>query len=368
MVEEQPFACTAWTFTSARLSIDGKAFKDGYIPHLYSPPVNVEGQALHAASVEELESLSMKDRILILSGKLADTAYFPSSFPYFTMEDQARVIRALKAGQPAALIAIAPEFTRYGIDRCLPPEPRFEDPDLGIPGLTLGAEFAPRLLAPEPPRLALGIESRLRPGQAANIVARTRESKLHRLLFCAHYDTKPFTDGAYDNASGLAVLLELSHRLPSLRPELGFEFVAFAAEESVPMGDIEYLRRLGLRIVPYGSQAPELSSSPLGNIDLACNIDGVGQILGSPTFCVFNDADDRLKAAFERARGPDWSLVDPWPESNHTTFASHLLPTAAIGWQGGVTIHHSRADKPEWIDPEALEDIVGFCEKLVRTL
>ena len=51
------------------------------------------------------------------------------------------------------------------------------------------------------------------------------------LLVGAHYDTVESTPGADDNASAVAVLLELSRRLAGLAPAVTLRFVAFVNEE-----------------------------------------------------------------------------------------------------------------------------------------
>ncbi len=51
-------------------------------------------------------------------------------------------------------------------------------------------------------------------------------------LIGAHYDTVPGTPGADDNASGVAVLLELARRLGARPPALPLRLVAFTLEES----------------------------------------------------------------------------------------------------------------------------------------
>jgi Zn-dependent M28 family amino/carboxypeptidase len=47
----------------------------------------------------------------------------------------------------------------------------------------------------------------------------------------AHYDTVPTTPGADDNASAVAVMLELARRLPDAQPNVPVLFVAFTLEE-----------------------------------------------------------------------------------------------------------------------------------------
>ena len=64
----------------------------------------------------------------------------------------------------------------------------------------------------------------------------------------AHYDTEPQTPGANDNASGIAVLLELARRLRTRPMARSVRLVAFANEEAPwgmteNMGSVAYARR-----------------------------------------------------------------------------------------------------------------------------
>jgi len=81
--------------------------------------------------------------------------------------------------------------------------------------------------------------------EGMNIMARFQPQKQTRLLFCAHWDTRPWADmdadpknhnkpilGANDGASGVAVLLELARLLQQQKPELGIDLVLFDGEDA----------------------------------------------------------------------------------------------------------------------------------------
>jgi Zn-dependent M28 family amino/carboxypeptidase len=79
----------------------------------------------------------------------------------------------------------------------------------------------------------------------SNIEARTGASNRPYLVVGAHYDTVPTTPGANDNASGVAVLLELAEMLSQSGHSV--RFVAFANEEppwfqTDLMGSLVYAR------------------------------------------------------------------------------------------------------------------------------
>ncbi len=81
-------------------------------------------------------------------------------------------------------------------------------------------------------------------------------------LIGAHYDTVPGTPGADDNASGVAVLLELARRLAEQAASIPLRFVAFTLEEP-PAFNTRYQ---GSRV--YVSKSVEVGERVLGAVIL----------------------------------------------------------------------------------------------------
>jgi len=80
--------------------------------------------------------------------------------------------------------------------------------------------------------------------EMTNIIARWHPERPDRILVAAHYDTRPFPDrdsqnpkgvfvGANDGGSGVAGLMELSHHMNRLPPNVGVDLVLFDGEELV---------------------------------------------------------------------------------------------------------------------------------------
>jgi hypothetical protein len=78
----------------------------------------------------------------------------------------------------------------------------------------------------------------------ANILVRWHPRSTARILLCAHYDTLPYplrdkenTQGVFlganDNASGVAVLMELARHIPALRTRYGIDFLLLDGEEFI---------------------------------------------------------------------------------------------------------------------------------------
>ncbi len=83
-----------------------------------------------------------------------------------------------------------------------------------------------------------------RPVSMANVIVRWHPNKADRILLCAHYDTLPFPlldetnprgrfVGANDNASGVAVLMELAHEMAEMELNYGVDYALFDGEEYI---------------------------------------------------------------------------------------------------------------------------------------
>ena len=104
-----------------------------------------------------------------------------------------------------------------------------------------------------------------------------------RLIVGAHYDVAGELPGADDNASGVAVLIELAHRLGAERWGAPVELVAFSLEEppffrtesmgsavharSLTAEGVDVLGMINLEMVGYFSDAPDSQSYPVAGME-----------------------------------------------------------------------------------------------------
>lgn len=89
-------------------------------------------------------------------------------------------------------------------------------------------------------------------GTSRNVVAWWPESRRYGVVVGAHMDTVPASPGANDNASGVAVVLELARLVAGKEPARSVRFVAFGSEEYGSNGEHHvgsqvYVNRLGER-------------------------------------------------------------------------------------------------------------------------
>jgi Iap family predicted aminopeptidase len=87
-------------------------------------------------------------------------------------------------------------------------------------------------------RFKLFIDADTFPHQSHNVVAIRPGTGAKRAVFGSHLDAAPLTQGASDNASGVACMLEMARLLKDKLPEWTFEFAAFDAEEYCIDGDL----------------------------------------------------------------------------------------------------------------------------------
>jgi hypothetical protein len=246
-------------------------------------------------------------------------------------------------------------------------------------------------------RAELLLKGRVRTMRSTNLVAATENRTADReIILSAHIDSAG-TPGAQDNASGVAVLLELARTLPKLHLPFRLRFVFFGAEEVGLLGSQAYVDR---------------HREDLRRCELMFNMDSVG---GKDIFIDMRDgvrnvpsvkgvsllpenlakANDDFKGRWvfigSTMMAPDSSNVPPWlqnaildsvrelgypinqsrgADSDHRTFTNAGIVATDIA-SGGLKIH-SPEDLPDQIIPMSLEKaariVTGAVTRSVATL
>jgi aminopeptidase YwaD len=338
-VEEQQFDCPDWRHKETALILEGNALTA--LANAYSPACDVEGPIMSFCTIPELEAAELDSRVAVLYGELTKSPISPKSW-FLKSERDDRLIHVLESSKPLAVLTVqAGPFALESV---------FEDWEYTIPSATVPPEVGLALRNNETKNVHLSIDAELHPSHTANIVARSAGAQ-NKVVVCAHYDTKFGTPGAIDNGSGVAILLALAQLLdPEVYP-FQLEFVAFANEEYMPIGDDEYLRRRENR---------------LDDVILAINIDLVGQALSSNSIAAF-EISKGFKSEVEDlvTRYPGLVWVPPWPESNHSTFAMRGVPSIAFSADGGVRLQHGPDDVIKWLDLSKLKEVVEIISELL---
>ena len=171
--------------------------------------------------------------------------------------------------------------------------------------------------------------------KSTNIMAVKKGLSPQEIIVGAHYDSARRGEGADDNASGVAVLLELAMRLQAVETPYTVRFIAFGAEENGMEGSYYY--------------AVHLSPDELKNIAGMINLDSV--IAGDYLYIYSNvEVDPTLQAKLVDEDTPgidyigmtleelDMGGEDPCECSDYQPFSELDIPFVyieATNWEMG---------------------------------
>jgi hypothetical protein len=207
-----------------------------------------------------------------------------------------------------------------------------------------------------------------------------REPDSGAIVVGAHYDAVPGSPGANDNASGVAVLLELARTLPDVHPRRTHYFVAFSTEEP-PFFDTDRMgsHRFARRLADQGV-----------DVVLALSLDLVGyyseesgsQEMPSPLFRLFYPRQGNFVAVIGDARSgpaigrvkrglraaghlPVHSFRAPLLSglvhlSDHRSFRKHGMPAVLVTDTAFLRYdaYHRPDDTPDRLDYERMAALV----------
>lgn len=183
-----------------------------------------------------------------------------------------------------------------------------------IPVVALGGEEGAALLgrlAAAPLTTTLRVDASLVESSSQNVVARLPGGGEETLVVGAHYDSVAAGPGANDNASGVAVALELAEAAPSLGLPYSLEMVLFGAEEIGLVGSRHYVAQL--------APAAREQIVAMLNFDMV----GVGERLTA-------GGDDGLVEAALEAAAAQGVAVEPMAgdsgRSDHAAFSAAGVP------------------------------------------
>lgn len=344
-VEQQRFECVDWQLDGVELWLG-----DGPLPvraNPYSPPGDATASLVIAGSLNELERAELTGKIALLHGELTPSYLFPKNYPFFNVEEHQRIIQLLETGAPRAVIMVS----HHSGD----PSPLIEDGDFTIPSVTVSADVGAVLMdAGEP--VTVRVQSTSRPGYGANVIGRRAQQAREKVVLTAHFDTKPGTPGALDNAAGVAAILALAGKLAAADFSTNLEVVAFNGEDHYAApGEIAYINGCG---------------GEFGRIALLINIDGVGLKDEQSTVAFFNTDPEWTATVRTRInQNPHISETDPWPEGDHTIFAMRGIPCLALTSSGIHAIIekiiHTPQDTLDIVEPEPIAATVEFLYHLL---
>ena len=180
----------------------------------------------------------------------------------------------------------------------------------------------------------------VRRGTSANVIAEPQDfdARKPHVVIAAHLDTVPEAPGAEDNASGIAVMLQLARMVAQQPPDLPVQFIAFGAEEPRGTGDALH---------HFGSQqyVAELSRAERRAIRAMVALDRVGVPASYVPVCSANPGGTELRDAVRTAarRANITTRACNNTTSDHWSYAKAGVPAIRLGsipYAG----YHSRGD------------------------
>jgi aminopeptidase S len=193
----------------------------------------------------------------------------------------------------------------------------------------------------------------VRRGTSLNVIAEPKsfDAKQPHVVIGAHLDTVPVAPGAEDNASGVAVMLQLAAMVSQQPAALPVQFIAFGAEE--PRGSGDALHHFGSR-----QQVADLSRSERRAIQAMVSLDRVGVRAGYVPICTATNRGTRLRDAIGAAarRAEITTRACTNYTSDHWSYAKAGVPAVRLGsipYAG----YHSAADVPRVVDRRQLDRV-----------
>lgn len=353
--ERQEFACIEWVGRGATLEAGGATFAVQPSPET----LGWAGRAPLAVctTVEQVEAANLADKIVLLRGEIAREQIMPKNFPFWNPDEHQRIVAALEANPPLALVTATgrnPELAG-----ALYPFPLFEDGDFDIPSAYMTEEEGERLAAYAGQVAALEIRAERIPASGWNVVARKQPQAVRRVVFFAHIDAKPGTPGAVDNAAGVVTLLLLADLLADYAGSLGLELVALNGEDHYSAaGEIEWLRR---------------SAGTFDSILLGVNVDDAGYYRGETAYSLYGCPPEMAQTIAGVLAGHAGIIPgEPWYQSDHGLFIAQGVPALALASteiaEVMSEVAHTPKDTPDVVDVAKLAVIARALRDLVTAL
>jgi len=216
----------------------------------------------------------------------------------------------------------------------------------------------------------LGIEKRIK-------------KRLPPIVIGAHYDTVPGSPGADDNASGVAVLLELARDIASAPLKYPVQLVAFDMEEYGYLGSSHHAAKykqqqksirlmISLEMLGYCNHNPNSQSYPAGLKDFYPNSGNFIALIGTlrtvPDLINLSGQIRKSGQPCEWLSVPNRGLIVPdTRRSDHVPFWDNGYPAIMVTDTANMRNphYHQASDRIETLD---LDFLAGVCRGLVEAI
>ena len=347
----EPFEVDAYEIKNAQLHFKNPSIKIPFVGVGMSGSTSKEGvlkDLVYVSSYEDAIVKDIKDKIVLFPNKMVDN----------------KTYKVFAKKKPAALILCTGDV--YLDSRQVDLDPyKFRQRHYNlakIPSVCIRMKDAEKLLENLPEKAFINLQQKEFKVNSHNVVCEIKGSKYKDeiITFTAHYDTVPYSKGAYDNASGSAGIMELLAFFKKHKPLRTLKFIWCGSEEEGLLGCKAYIEK----------HKKELNKT-IFNI----NIDMIGATLGKDIAVA--TAEDKLVSYLQylsRQVGFALEVKQGVYSSDSTPFADNGVPAisfARISNRGGASIH-SRKDVIERLSEQnyykTCEFIKLFASNLVNAV
>ncbi len=301
-----PFSITTGVEVEAATSIklDGKAIERAqFEPAPYSASATVSAEVVFAGygitapelKVDDYKGIKAKGKIVVVRRFTPEGGEFANDRPRRQYSEvKYKAFNARQHGAIGLIVVDLPEVAKgvpLPAEAALPPPDAIQPSDEGLPIVLVSRAAGAGLVGKGKHRAELTVALKRKQATAYNVVGRISAGKKtsNAVVIGAHYDhlgmgghgsLAPGVDaphnGADDNASGVAALLEVARVLSARRAELPRDVVliAFAGEELGVLGSTALMRSPPERLAP-GDIVAMLNMDMVGRLR-----DGKLQVLG----------------------------------------------------------------------------------------
>jgi aminopeptidase YwaD len=347
-----PFSCKVWESKESFLAIDGNKLTLQVNP--YSEAFSGIRKAIIVRTYEQLRRVECEDKILFLTGDLAQESLQPKDYPFYYPDEHKAIIDCLEAKKPGAIIAITEGTSMSG----LKPFPIIEDGNFHIPVASLEKAIFSEIEDKVSEKMVeLSVVSHNDISTAYQLIASKKVADPKgTILICAHMDSKYNTDGALDNASGVATMLYAAKGIKAGRYNI--DIVPFNSEEYYdPQGELIYLKEL------------EKSKK---EVSLVVNIDTVAHVGSKVAVTSFNFNDEEQLVLNNIMNSCNNTVIGkPWYAGDHAVFAfggtKCILISASDLFEGCLSYTHCPKDTIDLVDKKLIENAADFICKFVNS-
>jgi aminopeptidase YwaD len=319
--------CTVWQSNNSFIEQNNRQIK--IFPSPFSREIRGKFPIKYVSTLMELQNIKDFNGILVFMNELSKNGIMPQNFLFYFPENDKLLYEILESIKPKGIVAITGQDPVSGLN----PFPIFEDVNLEIP--TAYVSSLEHIV--ENNDISIEISSKTYKEKSKQLIFRKEGSSKEIILIAAHMDSKYFTDGAIDNASGVYTLCELANLIKDKIFNHTIEIVPFNGEDSPEVsGQLAYVDYLGKNNLKIKS---------------VINIDGVGHSGSKNMFSFFNyDENKKNNIVAEN----NLTEGEQWYSGDHGMFVFQEIPCIAITASNMYTdlikITHTKSDKIELVD------------------